>query len=166
MQPLSTVYRDARAVVGMCAPILPLLIPLPFAAIVLLEAPRHAAQGFYGPAADVGIVLLVAVAIEARLLPLRGLPAFVITDLRPEQWLTDKRANLIWRSCMTFHSLTIAAILIGTEVDILFVLARDTYARADVRIILSSLTFGIIAVVLAGLLARSTPNERSGHHGN
>ncbi len=101
-------------------------------------------------AADVGVVVLVALAIEARLLRLRGIPRVVLTD--PGKFLTDDRVRKAWTILYAGLVLSTAGLMLWVERTILLTLARGNYARAYAPSVFQGLVFGLVAVIAVGLM--------------
>ena len=140
-----------RDVLRLFGPAVGVLVVSLFAALLVShEAPTHATQEFYSAAADVGVVLLVAIALEARLLRIRGVPK---VKLHPDNEAFGRRL----RFGLSLGLALAAALQIIIEERILFTLARGDFKRVSATPVFMGLTFGLVAVVLAGLLIAAEP---------
>ena len=155
-------FEATRDVAAITEPALPVLLGLLAAAIVGPGVPTHAEPAFYGPAAEVGIVLLVAIALEARLLGIRGRPALTPIDAGDRRWVHvgDVLANLLWRVVLFVAFTTTAVLLVLTELSLLLTLAEGAVKHSNgARTDIEALTVGLVAVGVAGvLIARNPPD--------
>jgi len=145
-----------NALLWMLGPLAAVMVAALIAFPLSLGAPRHAASEFYSAAADVGVVLLVALAIEARLFRLRGIPR--VTLVKPTKLLTNDRARKAWTTLYVVQVLITAGVMVWIERLILLTLARGDYGRASAPVVFGGLVFGLVAVMVTGLMLPAEPD--------
>ncbi len=94
-------------------------------------------------------------AIEARLLRLRGIPR--VRLITPGKRLTDARARKTWMGLYVVQSLITAGLLVLNERQVLLTLARGDFNKASVAPTFQILVFGLVAVAVAGFMLPTQP---------